>query len=160
MNQRDNAFLVQEHLERADSMEIKELKKSVYTANMALKESGLVLFTFGNVSGIDRNRKMMVIKPSGVPYAKLSPNSMVCVSLETGEVVDSDLNPSSDTDTHLEIYRASGEKVQFLPTYQGLDFYMRCLGYSVYPIEAFLLTLQHWCSLKNIDPFTYESNAT
>ena len=73
---------------------------------MELKESGLVLSTFGNVSGVDRNRKMMVIKPSGVPYTALSPNSMVCVSLETGAVVDSDLNPSSDTDTHLEIYRA------------------------------------------------------
>jgi L-ribulose-5-phosphate 4-epimerase len=87
-------------------MELNELKKSVYQANMALHESGLVLFTFGNVSGVDRERKLMVIKPSGVPYDSLTPDNMVSVSLETGRVVDSDLNPSSDTDTHLEIYRA------------------------------------------------------
>ena len=87
-------------------MGLNELKMSVYQANMALKASGLVLFTFGNVSGVDRRRKLMVIKPSGVPYETLAPENMVCVSLETGRAVDSDLNPSSDTDTHLEIYRA------------------------------------------------------
>ena len=86
-------------------MELNELKKSVYQANMALNESGLVLFTFGNVSGVDRERNSMVIKPSGVPYDSLTPDNMVCVSLETGRVVDSELNPSSDTDTHLEIYQ-------------------------------------------------------
>ena len=64
---------------------------------MALKDSGLVLFTFGNVSGVDRERNLLVIKPSGVPYPELSPENMVCVSLETGEVIESDLNPSSDT---------------------------------------------------------------
>ena len=87
-------------------MDLNELRTSVYQANMALNESGLVLFTFGNVSGVDRERKLMVIKPSGVPYDSLTPENMVCVSLETGRVVDGDLNPSSDTDTHLEIYRA------------------------------------------------------
>lgn len=60
----------------------------------------------------------------------------------------------------VDYFRDNGEKVRFIPTYQGLDFYMRCLGYSVYPIEAFLLTLQHWCSLKEIDPFTHEKSAT
>lgn len=87
-------------------MEIKQLRESVYRANMALHESGLVLFTFGNVSGIDRDRALVVIKPSGVPYDALSPDNMVCVSLENGSTIDSDLNPSSDTPTHLEIYRA------------------------------------------------------
>lgn len=87
-------------------MELKQLKESVYQANMELKESGLVLHTFGNVSGVDHKRKIMVIKPSGVSYDTLSPDNMVCVSLETGKVVDSDMNPSSDTNTHLEIYRA------------------------------------------------------
>ena len=87
-------------------MDLDKLRKSVYQANMALSESGLVLFTFGNVSGVDRERKLMVIKPSGVSYDSLTPENMVCVSLETGRVVDGDLNPSSDTDTHLEIYRA------------------------------------------------------
>lgn len=87
-------------------MELKRLKASVYQANMELKESGLVLFTFGNVSGVDREGNLVVIKPSGVPYDELSPENMVCVSLETGKVIDSDLNPSSDTSTHLELYRA------------------------------------------------------
>jgi L-ribulose-5-phosphate 4-epimerase len=87
-------------------MELNALRISVYRANMALKESGLVLSTFGNVSGVDRQRKLMVIKPSGVPYDTLSQENMVCVSLETGKVIDSDLNPSSDTPTHLELYRA------------------------------------------------------
>ena len=89
-------------------MELNELKASVYSANMDLKESGLVLFTFGNVSGVDRRRNLMVIKPSGVPYDALAPENMVCVSLETGRPVESDLDPSSDTATHLEIYRAFG----------------------------------------------------
>ena len=87
-------------------MELNELKMSVYRANMALKASGLVLSTFGNVSGVDRERAVLVIKPSGVPYDRLSQDNMVCVSLETGKVIDSDLNPSSDTPTHLELYRA------------------------------------------------------
>ncbi|MGD8445115.1 MAG: L-ribulose-5-phosphate 4-epimerase AraD [Desulfobacterales bacterium] len=89
-------------------MQLNQLKKLVYQANMQLNASGLALFTFGNVSGVDRVRKLMVIKPSGVPYDSLTPDNMVCVSLETGRVVDSELNPSSDTDTHLEIYRAFG----------------------------------------------------
>jgi L-ribulose-5-phosphate 4-epimerase len=87
-------------------MDLKQLKESVYQANMALSASGLVLFTFGNVSGVDRERRLLVIKPSGVPYAALSPDSMVCVSLESGAVIDGDLNPSSDTATHLVLYRA------------------------------------------------------
>ena len=87
-------------------MDLNELKQSVYRANMELIESGLVLLTFGNVSGVDRERQLMVIKPSGVPYEALSPDNMVCVALETGDVIGSDLNPSSDTATHLELYRS------------------------------------------------------
>lgn len=89
-------------------MELEQLKETVYQANMALNTSGLVLFTFGNVSGVDRERQLMVIKPSGVPYEALSPDKMVCVGIGSGEVIDSDLNPSSDTATHLELYRAFG----------------------------------------------------
>jgi L-ribulose-5-phosphate 4-epimerase len=89
-------------------MDLTQLKTSVYDANMALNASGLVMFTFGNVSGVDRDRQLMVIKPSGVPYEALSPDNMVCVGLENGEVKGSDLNPSSDTATHLELYRAFG----------------------------------------------------
>ena len=87
-------------------MDLIQLKKSVYQANMELHERGLVLFTFGNVSGVDRKHNLLVIKPSGVSYDALSPENMACVSLATGKVIDSDLNPSSDTPTHLELYRA------------------------------------------------------
>jgi L-ribulose-5-phosphate 4-epimerase len=73
---------------------------------MDLAASGLVVGTFGNVSGVDREAGLMLIKPSGVPYGELSPAHMVPVSLDTGEVVDSELRPSSDTPTHLELYRA------------------------------------------------------
>ncbi len=87
-------------------MNPKKLKEAVYHANMEVMASGLVLFTFGNVSGVDREHAVMVIKPSGVPYDALSPDNMVCVSLETGLVTEGELNPSSDTPTHLELYRA------------------------------------------------------
>jgi L-ribulose-5-phosphate 4-epimerase len=83
-----------------------ELRDAVYRANMELAGSGLVTGTFGNVSGVDRGAGLMAIKPSGVPYDQLSPAHMVPVSLATGEVVGSDLRPSSDTPTHLELYRA------------------------------------------------------
>jgi L-ribulose-5-phosphate 4-epimerase len=83
-----------------------ELRDAVYRANMELAGSGLVTGTFGNVSGVDREAGLMAIKPSGVPYDQLSPEHMVPVSLATGEVVGSRLRPSSDTPTHLEVYRA------------------------------------------------------
>jgi len=82
------------------------LREAVYQANMELAGSGLVVGTFGNVSGVDREAGLMMIKPSGVPYDDLTPGHMVPVSLATGEIVDSDLRPSSDTPTHLELYRA------------------------------------------------------
>ncbi len=83
-----------------------KLKQEVYEGNMLLPKYNLVTFTWGNVSGVDRENNIMIIKPSGVEYDKLSPENMVVVSLETGEVLDSDLKPSSDTPTHLELYRA------------------------------------------------------
>ena len=84
---------------------LEELKKQVYEANMLLPKYNLVTFTWGNVSGIDRESGLFVIKPSGVPYEELSPDKMVVVNLD-GKVVEGDLNPSSDTPTHLELYRA------------------------------------------------------
>ncbi|MDQ3171692.1 MAG: L-ribulose-5-phosphate 4-epimerase AraD [Acidobacteriota bacterium] len=84
----------------------RELRESVYRANMALVESGLVTGTFGNVSGVDRGAGLFVIKPSGVPYGALSAGDMVPVSLETGKPLEGTLRPSSDTPTHLELYRA------------------------------------------------------
>ncbi|OFW04042.1 MAG: L-ribulose-5-phosphate 4-epimerase [Acidobacteria bacterium RIFCSPLOWO2_02_FULL_67_36] len=80
----------------------------VHRANMELASSGLVMGTFGNLSAVDRDAGLFVIKPSGVPYNQLTPAHMVAVSLATGEVLDSDLRPSSDTPTHLELYRAFG----------------------------------------------------
>ena len=85
---------------------LKHLKQQVYEANMELPRRGLVTYTWGNVSGIDRSRGLVVIKPSGVAYEDLRPADLVVVDLDTGVVVEGDLNPSSDTRTHLELYRA------------------------------------------------------
>jgi len=82
-----------------------ELKEAVFKANLELTKSGLVILTFGNVSGIDRRRNMVAIKPSGVPYDSLKADDIVLVDLE-GNVVEGWLSPSSDTPTHLEIYKA------------------------------------------------------
>ena len=88
---------------------LEELKEKVYRANLALVKHGLVLFTWGNVSGIDRERGLVVIKPSGVDYDTMKVEDMVVVDLATGKVVEGYLNPSSDTPTHLELYRAFPE---------------------------------------------------
>ena len=83
-----------------------DLRARVFHANRTLAESGLVHGTFGNVSGVDFAAGLCVIKPSGVPYESLTIEQMVPVSLENGSVIDSTLRPSSDTATHLELYRA------------------------------------------------------
>ena len=85
---------------------LEELKKAVWKANLQLPKLGLVTFTWGNVSGIDRERGLVVIKPSGVEYDTMAPDDMVVVSLETGERVEGRWKPSSDTPTHLVLYRA------------------------------------------------------
>jgi L-ribulose-5-phosphate 4-epimerase len=85
---------------------LEELKEQVCAANLKLVAEGLVVQTWGNVSGIDRARGLVVIKPSGVPYDDMKPQHMVVISLESGKVVDGYLKPSSDTPTHLELYRA------------------------------------------------------
>ncbi len=84
---------------------LEELKKQVYEANMDLPKYGLVTFTWGNVSGIDREKGLFVIKPSGVDYEKLTPEDMVVMDLE-GNKIEGKYNPSSDTATHLELYKA------------------------------------------------------
>lgn len=83
---------------------LEELKKKVCDANLALPEHGLVVFTWGNVSEKDRETGLVVIKPSGVEYDVLKPEDMVVVDLK-GNIVEGKLNPSSDTETHLELYR-------------------------------------------------------
>lgn len=83
---------------------LEELKEKVYKANMQLVEYGLVVLTWGNASEIDRESGLFVIKPSGVPYDKMTADDMVVMNLD-GEKVEGRLNPSSDTPTHLELYR-------------------------------------------------------
>lgn len=84
---------------------LEELKKSVCEANLDLVNKGVVIYTWGNVSGISDDRKYMVIKPSGVDYDGMSPEDMVVVDIATGESVEGKWKPSSDTKTHLELYR-------------------------------------------------------
>lgn len=85
---------------------LEKLKEKVWEANMELPAKGLVTYTWGNVSGIDREKGLMVIKPSGVEYEDMKPGDMVVVELESGNTVDGELKPSSDTKTHLKLYRA------------------------------------------------------
>lgn len=83
-----------------------KLRDLAFRANRKLAETGLVLGTFGNVSAVDRKAGVFMIKPSGVPYERLTPKHMVAVSLETGRAVGGRLRPSSDTPTHLALYLA------------------------------------------------------
>ena len=85
---------------------LEELKKIVCEANLELPKYGLVTFTWGNVSGVDREKGLMVIKPSGVEYDGMTPEDMVVVSLATGEKVEGKWKPSSDTATHVALYNA------------------------------------------------------
>lgn len=88
---------------------LEELKEKVFRANLDLVKHGLVIFTWGNVSGIDREKGLVVIKPSGVDYDTMKVDDMVVVDLNTGKVVEGNLRPSSDTPTHLALYRAFPE---------------------------------------------------
>ena len=87
---------------------LEELKQRVYEANMELPKHGLVTFTWGNVSEIDRETGLFAIKPSGVPYEELKPEDMVLMDLE-GNKIEGKYNPSSDTATHIELYKAFEE---------------------------------------------------
>ncbi|MDE5727209.1 MAG: L-ribulose-5-phosphate 4-epimerase [Duncaniella sp.] len=88
---------------------LEQLKETVFKANLDLVKHGLVIFTWGNVSGIDREKGLMVIKPSGVSYDEMRAEDMVVVDVATGKVVEGALRPSSDTPTHLAVYRAFPE---------------------------------------------------
>ena len=87
---------------------LEDLKQRVCAANLKLKESGLVMLTWGNASAVDRKQKLVVIKPSGIPYEELTPEKMVVVDYE-GNVVEGNLNPSSDTPTHIALYQSFEE---------------------------------------------------
>lgn len=91
--------------EQRNKVMLEELKKEVFDANLKLVEYGLVMLTWGNASGIDREKGLVVIKPSGVDYSIMRPEDMVVVDLD-GKIIDGRLNPSSDTPTHLELYRS------------------------------------------------------
>jgi L-ribulose-5-phosphate 4-epimerase len=86
-----------------------DLREQVWAANLSLVAEGLVTLSFGNASGVDRAAGTLVIKPSGVPYPELRPEHLVVVSLESGEVVEGEMRPSSDTPTHLHLYRSFAE---------------------------------------------------
>lgn len=88
---------------------LEELKNRVFEANIELVKKGLVIYTWGNVSGISEDRKYVVIKPSGVEYETMKPEDMVVVDIVSGGVVEGKYRPSSDTSTHLEIYRRHSE---------------------------------------------------
>lgn len=85
---------------------LEELKEQVCKANLQLPKYGLVTFTWGNVSGVDREKGLMVIKPSGISYDGMTAEDMVVVSLATGKAVEGKWKPSSDTDTHVALYNA------------------------------------------------------
>ena len=82
-------------------IDLEDLKRQVFEANLHLVREGLVILTWGNASGIDRARGLVIIKPSGVPYGDMRAEHMVAVSLETGQPVEGTLRPSSDTPTHV-----------------------------------------------------------
>ena len=89
-------------------MQLEKLRRQVCEANMAIVDAGLVLLTWGNASGVDRGAGVMAIKPSGVDYRNITPADIALVSLETGQVVEGELHPSSDSPTHLALYRGFG----------------------------------------------------
>ena len=88
---------------------LETLKEAVCAANLELVKRGVVVYTWGNVSGIDREKGLMVIKPSGVPYESMTAGDMAAVDVETGETVEGKWKPSSDTETHLALYRVFPE---------------------------------------------------
>lgn len=111
-----------------------ELKEKVWKANLLLPKYGLVTFTWGNVSEVDREAGVIAIKPSGVAYEDLRPEDMVILDLETGKKVEGKYNPSSDTPTHLELYRAFSEVGGIVHTHssQATSFAQAGVGIAAY----------------------------
>jgi len=103
-----NAEKMSSGARRGSSATLEHLKREVCKANLELVKEGLVIQTWGNASAVDRKAGKVVIKPSGVPYDDMKPEQMVVVALDTGKVVEGKLRPSSDTPTHLALYRAFG----------------------------------------------------
>lgn len=112
---------------------LETLKKQVFEANMALPQEGLVVFTWGNVSGIDRETNRVVIKPSGVDYAGMCQEDMVVVDLE-GNVIEGRYKPSSDTPTHLELYKAFPEIGGIVHTHSSWATSFAQAGLDIHPL--------------------------
>ena len=116
---------------------LEQLKKDVYEANMELQEKGMVIYTWGNVSGIDREHNYVVIKPSGVEYDLLKPEDMVVVDFD-GNVVEGKYRPSSDTPTHIELWQ-----VWYIHILPGLLRLLR-------QVWQFLLWVQHTLTISTV----------
>lgn len=114
-------------------MLLSKLREEVCTANRMLPELGLVILTWGNVSAFDPGNKWMVIKPSGVSFSELTPENMVIVDIE-GNVVEGDLRPSSDTETHLELYRHFPEIGSIVHTHSTWATIWAQMGASIPPL--------------------------
>ncbi|SHE33487.1 L-ribulose 5-phosphate 4-epimerase [Thermoanaerobacter uzonensis DSM 18761] len=112
---------------------LEELKERVCKANIELFNKGLVIYTWGNVSAIDRQKLLIVIKPSGIPYTELTPDQMVVVDLN-GRIVEGSLNPSSDTATHLELYNNFDEVGSIIHTHSTWATIWAQVGKDIPPL--------------------------
>lgn len=113
---------------------LEHLKQQVYEANLQLPQYKLVTFTWGNVSAVDRDTHLMVIKPSGVTYDVMKPEDMVVIDLVTGEKVEGAYKPSSDTPTHLALYRAFGDIGGIVHTHSRWATIFSQAGKSIPPL--------------------------
>ena len=122
---------------------LEQLKKDVYEANMELQEKGMVIYTWGNVSGIDREHNYVVIKPSGVEYDLLKPEDMVVVDFD-GNVVEGKYRPSSDTPTHIELYKAYPDLAGVVHTHSTWLLHLHR------QVWQFLLWVQHTLTISTV----------
>jgi len=116
-------------------MMLQALREEVYKCNMMLPENDLVKMTSGNVSGRDPETNLVVIKPSGVAYEKLSPENMVIVDLD-GNIIEGDLTPSIDTETHLVVYRARPDVFGMVHTHSAYATSFAVLGQPIPPVTT------------------------
>lgn len=122
-------------------MPLRKLRKEVYRANSMLVENGLVVLTWGNASGIDRSRGLVVIKPSGIAYQEMRPDDLAVVDLD-GNVVEGDLRPSSDTPTHLALYKAWPDLAGVVHTHST---YATAFAQAGCPIPCYGTTQADFC---------------
>ena len=141
---------------------LETLKEAVCAANLELVKRGVVIYTWGNVSGIDREKGLMVIKPSGVPYESMTAGDMVAVDVETGETVEGKWKPSSDTETHADYFYGDIPCTRALTEEETKSAYekntgaviietVRCRGYEPLAVPGALV--------RNHGPFAWGKNA-